>query len=198
MLLLAGLTLLCLSLTAALVLATSEQPVAYGPTQTAGGGVEPSTALLAAAPETGGGSAASGAAEGRETPEAETVALDSLLAAFPAEPRPIPVATIARVENASEEALEVELGHLLDAVQTGFGDRSAQLEPTLRPYLFRIAGRLSVRTEAFRVAVTAPDASLARARAATLRRLFDVAGISDSRLSIGAGEGPHSLSLVTD
>ena len=105
---------------------------------------------------------------------------------------------LTRVEDAASEPLEIELGHLLDAIQTGFGERSAQLEPTLRPYVFRIAGRLSVRTETFRIAATAPDLALANARALTLRRLLDMAGVTASRVAIGTGVGPHSLSLVSD
>ncbi len=189
----AGLILLCLALLAALVLGSSAPAAPYA---TASGepatGGEPATASLApvlpgsAAPEAG----ASGGSE--------SIAMDSLASMFPAEAKPIPTAMITRIEGASEEPLEIELGLLLEAIQIGFGDRSAQLEPTLRPYVFRIAGRLSVRTDTFRIASTAPDGTLARARAATLRRLFDRAGVLDPRVILGAGSGPHALTLVSD
>lgn len=183
-----ALALLCLSLAVALVLSSSEAPVEYAATAPTEGS-EPSTARLpvATAPP--------------ERPQAQgvaTLSLDSLRAAYPAEPQSIPTAMLTQIEDAGTAPLAVELGHLLDAVQTGFGDRSAQIEPTLRPYLFRIAGRLSVRTDTLRIAATAPDLDLARARAATLRRTLDVAGVSDSRVAIGAGIGPHRLTLVTD
>ena len=193
MALVAGLALVCLALVAALALSGVGTAVAYGTAGTA----EPSTALV------GGGAPRGPAAPTAAAPEAsgaagsESVSVDSLLGAFPAEPDPIPTATITRLEDAGEEPLETEMAHLLDAIQLGFGEGSAQIAPSLRPYLFRIAGRLSVRTETFRIAATAPEPALARARAATLRRLLDVAGVTDSRLSIAAGEGPHALTLVS-
>ena len=189
----AGLILLCLALLAALVMTSGEPSVAYPAASAEPSMGEPSTAALAPAlPDTA-----------RRAPEAaaeaaETVGLDSLLSMFPSEAKPIPTAMITRLEDASEEPLEVELGLLLEAVQIGFSERSAQIEPTLRPYLFRIAGRLSVRTDSFRIAATAPDATLARARAATLRRLFDRAGVLEPRVILGAGSGPHALTLVSD
>lgn len=192
----AGLALTCLALVAALVLSSADRPVEYQSAVAVPG--IPATATppdaesaAAAAPE------ASGESDAPAPSRTQTVAVDSLLAAFPAEPRPIPTGVITRIEAAETEPVAIELGHLLDAIQTGFGTQSAQLEPTLRPYVFRIAGRLSVRAEPLRIAATAPDGALAQARAATLRRLFDLAGVSTG-LSIGAGTGPHALSIVSD
>ncbi|MEL6614715.1 MAG: hypothetical protein AAFQ43_03205 [Bacteroidota bacterium] len=199
-LVIAGLALLCLALAAALVLNASDRPVEYAGT-VAVPGIPASTGTPEAAPNGAPAptpeAAASAPEASGEAPATQTVAVDSLLAAFPAEPGPIPTGMITRIEAAETEPVSVELGHLLEAIQTGFGTESAQLEPTLRPYVFRIAGRLSVRAEPLRIAATAPDAALAQARAATLRRLFDLAGVSTG-LSIGAGTGPHALSIVSD
>ena len=117
-------------------------------------------------------------------------------AAFTAEPSPIPVDLLTRLEAASDQPLEVELGHLLDAVQHGFGRRSAHLEPTLRSYVYRMSSRFEWNPDSFRVAVTAPDGGLAAARGATLERLFDDA-VASGRLQVGTGVGPHALTLVT-
>jgi len=185
----AGLALLSLALMLALVLAAADAPVEYAAASPQS--AEPSTAAIASPPPL-----PSAAAPGDSA--SASVALDSLLAAYPAEATPIPTALITQIEDAGTGPLEIELGHLLRAVQTGFGDRSAQIEPTLRPYVFRIAGRLSVREDTLRIAATAPDLDLARARAATLRRTLDVAGVSDRRVAIGAGVGPHALTLVSD
>lgn len=182
---LAGLTLACLGLMAALVLTSANAPQEYVPMARTAAGAEPSTAALGTTPEA-------------PKPKPQVLSLDSLAATFPAEARPIPTEMITRVEDAASEPLEIELGHLLEAIQTGFGERSVQVEPTIRPYVFRMAGRLTVRSDSFRIAVTAPDDALATARAATLRRLFDTAGVPSPRLSIGVGSGPHALSLVSD
>jgi hypothetical protein len=187
----AGLALLCIALAVALVLAASDAPIEYGASGSSEG-AEPSTAMLPSAP--GGLPTAPASVAADST----SVSLDSLLAAYPAEPKPIPAALLTQIEDAGNGPLAVEMGQLLSAIQTGFGDRSAQIEPTLRPYVFRIAGRLSVRTDTLRIAATAPDLDLARARAATLRRTLDVAGVSGSRVAIGAGVGPHALTTVSD
>ena len=118
-------------------------------------------------------------------------------AAYTADPAPIPVDLITRLEEASEEPLDVELSRLLDAIQHGFGRRSVQLEPTLRSYVYRMSSRFEWNPDTFRVAVTAPDADLATARAATLERLFDEA-VAAGRLDVGTGVGPHALSLVSE
>lgn len=191
MLAVAGLALLSLALMLALVLASADAPVEYAAASPQS--AEPSTAAIASPPP----SPAPAAVAPGDSASA-SVALDSLLAAYPAEATPIPTALITQIEDAGTGPLEMELGHLLSAVQTGFGDRSAQIEPTLRPYVFRIAGRLSVRGDTLRIAATAPDLDLARARAATLRRTLDVAGVTDRRVAIGAGVGPHALTLVSD
>ena len=52
----------------------------------------------------------------------------------PVEPSPIPVELLTRLEAASEEPLDVELSRLLDAIQHGFGRRSAVLEPSCEPF----------------------------------------------------------------
>ena len=118
-------------------------------------------------------------------------------AAFGADPAPIPVDLITRLEEASEQPLDVELSRLLDAVQHGFGDRSVELEPTLRSYVYRMAARFEWNPDTFRVAVTAPDPDLSRARAEVLTRLFEDAAAS-GRLQVQPGAGPHALSLVSE
>jgi hypothetical protein len=135
-----------------------------------------------------------GAAEAATLPVADAAAPEDLPeAVFPDEPEPIPSGVLTALERASEEPLDVELARLLDALQYGFGERSVQVEPTLRPYAFRLAGRLDVRTAAFRVRVAAPDPALAEARAATLRRLFEAAGVAPGRLQFAARRGAPAL-----
>ena len=63
------------------------------------------------------------------------------VASFPADPSPIPVDLLTRLESAGDSSLETELGFLLDAIQHGFGRNSARLEPTLRSYVFRMTSR---------------------------------------------------------
>lgn len=130
-------------------------------------------------------------APGRGSPAAQIPAL------FPAEPRPVPQDLITSLEAASGEPLPVELGRLLSAIQEGFGVQSVQLAPELRPYAFRMASRFDWNPDTFRVAVTAPTADLAEARAATLRRLFESA-VGAERLQVRSGAGPHALTLVSD
>ena len=187
MLAIVALTLLCLALGIALVLTASDAPVEYAASAPVSASAQPeptppSPAALPAAARA----------------DSTTLRLDSLMGAYPAEPQPIPAGVLTAIEEAGDGPLEPELSQLLAAVQTGFGERSAQIEPTLRPYLFRIVGRLSVRTDTVRIAATAPDLDLARARAATLRRTLDVAGVSPTRVQIGAGTGAHALALVSD
>ncbi|WP_420457353.1 hypothetical protein [Rubrivirga sp.] len=118
-------------------------------------------------------------------------------ASFPADPSPIPVDLLTRLEEASNEPLDVELSRLLDAIQHGFGRRSAQLEPTLRSYVYRMGSRFEWNPDTFRVAATAPDPALAAARAALLERLFEDA-VAAGRLDVGTGVGPDALTLVTE
>ncbi len=118
-------------------------------------------------------------------------------ASFPADPAPIPIDLLTRLEDASSEPLDVELTRLLDAIQHGFGGRSAQLEPTLRSYVYRMTSRFEWTPDTFRVAVTAPDPALVATRAALLERLFEDA-VAAGRLDIGTGTGPHALTLVTE
>ena len=175
-----GLSLVCLALTAALALAVAEPdrieaapPPADTPSAAAPAAVPSAPAELPAAPPT-------------VSP-----------ASFPADPAPIPVDLLTRLEEASDEPLDVELSRLLDAIQHGFGQRSTQLEPTLRSYVYRMASRFEWNPDAFRVAVTAPDPGLASARAALLERLFEDA-VAAGRLEVGTGVGPHALTLVTE
>ena len=165
---LGGMTVLSLGLLAALVLAATDTPEAAQ--------AAPAPTPSAQTP----------------TPEADPGAL------FPAEPSPLPAETLTELESAGTAEVESEFDVFLRAVQMGFGDASVQLEPNLRPYLLRLAGRLAVRSDVFRVAVTAPDAALAEARAASLSRLFAAAGLAPDRIQIRAGTGPHQLSLITE
>ncbi|MDX1419318.1 MAG: hypothetical protein R3181_05075 [Rubricoccaceae bacterium] len=114
-------------------------------------------------------------------------------AVFLDDPDPIPASVLTALERAAEEPFETELTRLLDALQYGFGERSVQVEPTLRPYAFRLAGRLNVRTGSFRVIAGAPDPALAEARAATLRNLFATAGVAPGRLTVVARAGAPAL-----
>lgn len=116
---------------------------------------------------------------------------------FSAEPQPIPVALITRLEASSDAPLETELGHLLDAVQHGFGDESARLEPTLRSYVYRMASRFMWNPDTFRVAVTSPDPTLAAARGALVERLFDDA-VEAGRLQVRSGTGPNALQVLSE
>ena len=132
-----------------------------------------------------------------ETPDTERTASRHIPALYPAEPRPVPQGVITDIEAASGEPLPVELGRLLSGIQEGFGAESVQLAPELRAYVFRMASRFDWNPDTFRVAVTAPSAELAEARATTLRRLFESA-TGSRRLQIRSGAGPHALTLVSD
>ena len=132
-----------------------------------------------------------------DTPDTERTASRRIPALYPAEPRPVPQEIITSIEAASGEPLPVELGRLLGGIQEGFGAESVQLAPELRAYVFRMASRFDWNPDTFRVAVTAPSAELAEARATTLRRLFESATGSE-RLQIRSGAGPHALTLVSD
>jgi hypothetical protein len=128
----------------------------------------------------------------------DTAAARPAPAAASADPRPIPVDLLARLEAAGDEPVATELGALLGAVQHGFGTESAHLEPTLGSYAARTAARIDrSSTDTFYVAVTAPSPALAEARAALVSRLFSGA-VGDDRLRVSAGTGPHALTLVSD
>ena len=114
-------------------------------------------------------------------------------AVFTAESSPLPASVITALEQASEEPLDVELSRLLDAIQQGFGESSIQIAPTLRPYAYRLAGRMNIRPGAYRVRVAAPSESLAEARAQVLAHLFETAGVVSSRLTFAPRSGIHSL-----
>ena len=184
-LLVLGLTLTSLLLLAAAVVASDDTPPPDPPPPTA----SPSTVALPA-----------GSAEGDladDTPDTERTASRQIPALYPAEPRPVPQEVITDIEAASGEPLPVELGRLLSGIQEGFGAESVQLAPELRAYVFRMASRFDWNPDTFRVAVTAPSAELAEARATTLRRLFESA-TGSRRLQIRSGAGPHALTLVSD
>ncbi len=114
---------------------------------------------------------------------------------YAAEPEPIPAGVLAALEQSAEEPLETELARLLDALQYGFGESSVEVEPTLRPYAFRLAGRLNVRGGAFRIRVGAYDGALARQRAETLARLFEAAGVAPGRLQFQPRTGAPGLAV---
>ena len=172
-----GLALLCVALSAALAVTVAE----------AGPPAETAADATAETPPAGATAEASTAAATADAPSA----------AYTADPAPIPVDLITRLEEASEEPLDVELSRLLDAIQHGFDRRSVALEPTLRSYVYRMSSRFEWNPDTFRVAVTAPDAALAQARTATLTHLFEDAAAS-GRLQVRPGVGPHALSLVTE
>ena len=138
-------------------------------------------------------------AAGPAAPPAEVALVNQTVdpATFPADPEPIPVDLLTRLEAASESTLDVELGRLLDAVQHGFGDRSARLEPTLQSYVYRMGSRFEWNPDSFRISVTAPDPTLAAARATLIAGLFEDA-VAAGRLQIRTGSGPHALTVDTD
>ncbi len=115
---------------------------------------------------------------------------------FGADPTPVTADVLARLEQSSNEPLHGELTQLLDAIQAGFGVASADLDPALRSYTVRMASRFEWNPDTFHVAVTAPKADLADARARLLRRVFADAVFS-RRLQIQTATGPDALTLVT-
>jgi hypothetical protein len=141
--------------------------------------------------------AGSGPGEVTLPAEGAPTGAESVPASFPADPLPIPTDLLTALEAAGDQPLAVELGRLLDAIQYGFGAESVQLEPTLRSYVFRMASRFEWNPDTFRVAVTAPSADLAQARATVLQQLFADA-VASGRLQVASGTGPHALSLAPD
>lgn len=115
---------------------------------------------------------------------------------FGSEPHAIPGDVIARIEAASNEPFYGELTQLLDAIQVGFGNDSASLDPALRSYTVRVTSRFEWNPDTFRVAVRAPSAELAEARAGTLRRIFSDA-VASRRLQIETATGPDALTLTS-
>ncbi len=168
-----GLVLMCLALTAALATSLSAPAERPEPVLTVGRADRPAP-----------------------PPEPPAVAT-AVPASFPAEPVPIPVELLTQLEAASEQPLDVELTRLLDAIQYGFGTRSARLEPTLRSYVYRMSSRFEWNPGSFRVAVSAPTADLAEARSALLADLFPDA-VAAGRLRLATTVGPHTLTLVTE
>ncbi len=115
---------------------------------------------------------------------------------FGADPTPMTADVLARLEQSGNEPLHGEFTQLLDAIQAGFGTQSANLDPALRSYTVRMASRFEWNPDTFRVAVTAPRADLADARARLLRRVFADA-VASRRLQIQTATGPDALTLVT-
>ena len=127
-------------------------------------------------------------------PEAAAAGAAAGSATYTADPLPVPAELITRLEASSNEPLHGELTQLLAAIQYGFGVGSAQLDPALRSYTARMASRFEWNPDTFRVAVSAPEAGLADARASTLRRLFSDA-VTSRRLVIQTVTGPDALTL---
>ena len=139
------LTLLCLALAAALVVAVSEQPAPD----------DLGTVVEVSAP-------------------AEPVD-EAPAPSFGAEAGVVPTDLITRLEAASDGPIQTEMKLLLDAIQIGFGEQSVQLDPSLRTYAYRTSSRFIWEPDTFTVTVQAPTQDLAEARAATLSRLFETA-----------------------
>lgn len=163
------LTLLCLALAAALLVAVDAQ---------------------APADDLGTTLAVSASADDAGEPEPEPAP------SYGAEAGVVPTSLITRLEAASDGPLAAELDLLLDAVQIGFGERSVQLDPTLRTYAYRTSSRFVWEPDTFTITVQAPEADLAEARAATLSRLFETA-IDEGQLAIEPAVGQHSISLAS-
>lgn len=178
-LLVGGLALFCLALFSALVLEAERD--------------EDGRVHLGSPNEQVDGSARltdSGPAGSTTVPEAQAA---RNIAVFDAEPHPVQAGVLTALEQAASEPLEVELSRLLDAIQQGFGETSVQIAPALRPYAYRLAGRMNIRPGAYRVRVAAPREELAIARAEVLARLFEAAGVVSSRLTFVPRTGIHSL-----
>ncbi len=111
--------------------------------------------------------------------------------------QPIPPEMLASLEAASDAPLPTELQLFLRAAAHGFGDQSAQLEPTLRSYAYRLSSRFEWNPDTYAIAVSAPTLALAQERAALLGQLFSAA-VASGRLTIQPSAGPHALSLVTE
>lgn len=178
-----SLALTCLTLLAALVLATTS------PTARA--------SAAEAHPSEASPVPADAAREAETDAEADAPTAASEAGAPAGEPAVIPADLLARLEAASDAPLPTELGLFLEAVQLGFGSESAQLEPALRSYAYRLASRFEWNPDHFQIAVTAPDPALAEARSALLGRLF-AAAVASGRLTLRAGAGAHALTLVTE
>ena len=116
--------------------------------------------------------------------------------AFDTEPQRIPNDLVIDLELAAEETIDVELDRYFEAVLHGFGESSAQIEPTLPTYAARLAGRLNAQSVSYHIEVTAPDSALAAARAESLRRLFEAKGVVSERLLFTAERGAPGLTVV--
>ncbi len=128
-------------------------------------------------------------------PAAPAETTGTAAATFGTDPTPVPADVIARLEAASNEPLHAELAQLLAAIGIGFGGRSAQVDPALRPYTVRMASRFEYNPDTFRIAVAAPSAELAAARVATLTRVFGDA-VAAQRLLIEPTTGPDAITLA--
>lgn len=180
-----GLSLACVTLLAALVLAAAapspDAPLqAEAPVEAPGAGAAPTTAV----PTT------SSASDAPAEPVAEAPADGTA-------PRDVPADMLAQLEAAADAPLPTELTLLLAAMQYSFGADGRDFAPALRPFAYRMASRFEWNPDAFEIAVAAPDAALAQARAARLGQLFSAA-IASGRLTITPRAGVHALSLVTE
>lgn len=105
-------------------------------------------------------------------------------------------ATLTTLERAAAGPLDGELDRLGPALQAAFGAASTEIAPVLRPYVAHAAGRMNVQPTPFRLAVSAPDAALAAARADALRRAFEGAGLTADKLTVTASAGPPAVTIA--
>jgi len=174
-----GLTLLCLSMAAAMAFQTD--PAEAPPSLDAVPAMEATPVADASAEE---------ATDPSTLPGAPTPAVGT------AEATPVSADTLPDLEQAGNGPLQGELAQLLTAIQYGFGAQSAELEPTLRPYVAHVVGRLNVHPGPFGVTVSAPDAAMAERRAEVLRAAFAAAGLPPERLPFTPVTGPPALTLT--
>ena len=107
----------------------------------------------------------------------------------------VPAGRLAALDAAANLPLPGELAAFLRAAEESFGDASAQLDPALRPYAYRLASRFEWNPDTFRVQVAAPDAALAQSRVEVLTQVFSDA-VASGRLVLVPTTGPSALSLV--
>jgi len=169
-----ALALACLTLLAALVMTASDASpaVASAPDE-----VEIVTGAAEASPEAPAAVSAAGGAAG--STEGSSVSADQL----------------AALEAAANLPLTGELTAFLSAAEASFGATSAQLDPALRPYAYRLASRFEWNPDTFRISVVAPDAALAQSRVDVLKQVFSDA-VASGRLVLVPATGPSALTLV--
>jgi hypothetical protein len=106
---------------------------------------------------------------------------------------PVSDTTLTSIERAAMGPLELELGRLGRALQGAFGRSSTEVAPVLRPYVAHAATRMATHPARFRLVVFAPDAALAAARAESIMRAFEGAGLSADMLTMTAGVGAPAV-----